>query len=155
MLKKNEYVIYKEYVCKVRGIIKNLLNNDDYYDLETLNDHDLSLKVPLYKEDILKPILNYSDAYELINKIGTIKIINMRDDIDLDDEYRKLLLSGDREDLLKIFKTNYVLKNENIISDLTYYDIAEQRLVYELTVSLNESYQNIKKILVSKIEEEN
>ena len=67
MYKKDDYVVYKRDVCKIREIKNNKLNGNDYYILVPIDDASLIIDVPTdNKMGYLRDIITKERANDLI-----------------------------------------------------------------------------------------
>lgn len=152
MYKIGDYVVYKRDVCIIKDIVEN------YYVLNLIDDNTLTIKV-LFKSDLLRNIITKEESENLIKSIPNIEIININDKL-LEKEYKRLLSTGNLEDLVKIIKTTY-LRNENRIinnkkigeKDDNYFKKAERFLYNELSISLNKTYEETKEYIKYKVDE--
>lgn len=152
MHKIGDYVVYKKDVCKINKLDK------DYYILNPIDDETLTIKLPI-SSNLLRDLIDKKECDKLIKSIPKIDIINTPDK-NLESEYKKLLNSGNLEDLVKIIKTTY-LRNENRLNnhkkigekDDTYFKRAEKLLYNEMSVSLGLSYEETKKYVLSTVED--
>lgn len=152
MYKIGDYVVYKRDVCIIKDIVEN------YYVLNLIDDNTLTIKV-LFKSNLLRNIITKEESENLIKSIPNIEIININDKL-LENEYKRLLSTGNLEDLVKIIKTTY-LRNENRIinhkkigeKDDNYFKKAERFLYNELSISLNKTYEETKEYIKYKVDE--
>lgn len=162
MYKIGDYVVHKQYVCKITDIIKKFFNNVDYYNLITINDESLAIKIPVNRDDLLRPVMNKLEAEELIKKIPGIELIKIENDRNIDYVYKELISTGNREDLIKIIKTAYT-RNEHRKEngkkvgekDLSFLDTAEKILYGEMSIALNKTFDETKDYVIKKVEEYN
>lgn len=153
MYKVNEYVIYRKDVCKIIGIKEK--NNINYYILVPIDDNSLKIEIPI-DNNILKSLISKEEANKLIQKIPNIKPIEYNDKT-IENEYKQLLSTGSKEDLIKIIKTAYLKNKEQIdnkkkISDKNnnYFNKAEKILYNELSIILNMTYEETKNHIIIK-----
>lgn len=152
MYKIGDYVVYKRDVCIIKDIVEN------YYVLNLIDDNTLTIKV-LFKSDLLRNIITKEESENLIKSIPNIEIININNKL-IENEYKRLLSTGNLEDLVKIIKTTY-LRNENRIinhkkigeKDDNYFKKAERFLYNELSISLNKTYEETKEYIKYKVDE--
>jgi len=151
VFKINDYVVYKRNVCKINNI-----TDDNYYILNPIDDKSLVIKVPV-NNNCIREIISKEDSEKLIDLIPQIEVIKINDKL-IENEYKKLLNSGNLEDLIKIIKTTY-LRNEERISnhkkigekDENYFKKSENLLYNELSISLNLSYEETKDYVIKKV----
>ena len=156
MFKVNEYVLYKYNVCKIREIIN--IHDVEYYVLNPVEDTSLVIKLPVNNpKNILREIICKKEALEWINKIPNIEEIQVKDH-SLEQEYKRLMNTGDREDLVKIIKTTYTrnkFREDNGKKmgekDSNYFNLAEKALYDELAISLDKTYKETKEFVIDTI----
>ena len=149
MFKKGDYVVYKKNVCIIKDII------DNYYILCSLEDKTLTIKVPVNSE--IRNVISKKECQRIIRLIPNIETIKIADR-NLELEYKRLLSTGNLEDLIKIIKTTY-LRNKNRLSshkkigekDDTYFKKAEKLLYDEMSISLNLTFNETKKYVESEV----
>ena len=76
MFKKNEYVVYKREVCKIKEIKEKYVKDIDYYVLSPINDSTLKIQIPTNNPSI-KPLITKEQIEKLINEIPNIEIIKI------------------------------------------------------------------------------
>lgn len=159
MFKTDEYVVYKRDVCKVRGI-KNT-SRGDYYILAPIEDDSLIIDVPIEnKLGLLRPIISKEEAHHLINIMSKTKVIDTNDKM-IENEYRKLMNSGNLEDLIVIIKTTYLRNQERITNnkkigekDDNYFKKVEKLLYNEIAVSLGMTFDETKAYIIDSLANE-
>ena len=157
MFKVKSYVLYNYNICEVKEITK--IRDMDYYVLVPISDKSLTIKAPLTQEGInIRPILTKKEVNKLIDKMPEIGVIKAPDH-QLEQEYKKLLNTGNREDLVKIIKTTY-LRNKNRKDngkkigekDNNYFTLAEKSLYNEIAIVLKMDIDSAKEYVINKIE---
>lgn len=156
MFKSGEYVLYNYTVCLIKEIVS--IHDRDYFVLCPLEDESLVIKLPVNNaNNILKKIMSKEDALKLIENIPNIKVIENQDR-SLENEYKKLMNSGNREDLVKIIKTTYLRNqfrkdNGKKIGekDSNYFNLAEKALYDEIALSLNKNFNDTKEFIINSI----
>lgn len=159
MYEKNDYIVYKKYVCKVREIRKNKMNGKDYYILVPITDDSLTIEVPVdNRMGYIRDIITKEDAEKLIKKIPAIEPLQNMGDKYIEKTYKELLYNGTLEDLIRIIKTSYLrnnnrIKNNKKISDKDkmFFEKAEQYLYNELSISLNMSFEQTKEYIINEV----
>ena len=160
MYKKDQYVVYKHDVCKIKNIKENKGNT--YYVMTPIDDDSLIIDIPTdNKNGFLRDIISKENAINLIREIPKIKPVENINEKKLGEYYKEMLKNNDYESLIKIIKTTYLrneyrLKNKKKINekDNTYFELAEKYLHNELAISLNMSLEEVKNYIfniVSKI----
>ena len=163
MYKKGEYVVYKHDVCIIKDIKENKLRGNTYYVMTPIDDDSLIIDIPTEnKMGILRSVISFEDANNLIKripKIGPIEDINEKN---LETKYKEMLKTGIHENLIRIIKTTY-LRNERRINnkkkisekDDTYFKLAEKYLYNELSISLNMTVEEVKKHIFEIVNSDN
>ena len=157
MFNKNEYVVYKRNVCKIKELRE--VNHNKYYVLIPVNDNSLTISILFDKADsLLRKIISKEESEKLIELIPSIELIKVNDKL-IENEYKNLFSTGKLEDLVKIIKTTY-MRNYNRVSnnkkigekDENYFNKAENLLYNELSISLGMNYEDTKKYVIDKVE---
>ena len=157
MYKKDEYVVYRHNVCKIKDIKEH--SGKLYYVMAPIDDESLIINIPIEnKIDFLRDIISTNDAKELIKKIPKIKPIEDINERNIVNQYKELLNNGSYENLIKIIKTTY-LRNENRINnkkkvsekDTTYFELAEKYLYNELSIALNMTFEEVKNYIFESV----
>lgn len=158
MFKVGDYLVYNTQVCEIKEVVENYIKNIDYYFLTPVEDKTLSVKIPCNNAS-LRAVTTKKHALEIIDSIPSIETIKDIEDKNLETEYNKFLNSSDLTDFIKIIKTTYenneIRKNNNKKigeRDNTYLKKAEMKLYNEFAISLNKSYEEVKKIVLEKLE---
>ena len=158
MYKIGDYVIYLKDVCKIADIKKHYLNDTDYYILVPINDNSLKLNIPVTNTSI-RGLLKKDEVNAIIDNIINVKVLET-DEKNIEAEYKKLLQSGNHEDLIKLIKTTYLRNKERIdkkrkISDTdrNYFEMAEKYLYTEFSVVLDMSFDETKEYIINKMTE--
>lgn len=159
MYKKNDYIVYKKDVCKIKEIKHNDITNKDYYILIPVYDESLKISFPIENEELfLRKVISHDEAENIIDNIKNIEPIENINDKNIELIYKSLLYNGSHEDLIKIIKTTY-LRNEARINDKRkvsdkdskYFNLAEKYLYNELGVALNMSFDEVKEYIFNKM----
>ena len=111
MYKVGDLVVNKNNICRIEDILHNYIKNEDYYLLIPIDDKSLKLKVPINSS--IRSLISKEDIEKLIIRIPNIDPLSL-DERSIENEYKKLYLSGKHEDLIKIIKTTYLRNNERI-----------------------------------------
>lgn len=157
MFQINDYVLYQEQVCQIKEQKKNEFTGLDCYILVPLTDASLRLNVPVDNPNI-KTLMSEEEIKLLIHLMPRVPVIDV-DDKMLENEYKKLYHSGNKEDLIRIIKTTYMrnqerLSNNKKISekDNRYFLMAENLLYEEIAAVLHISSQEAKEYVLSHVE---
>ena len=160
MYKINDYLIYGKDVCQVKGIELKKYNDKDYYLLIPVNDDTLKLEVPVEDpQNKIRDLIKKEELKKLINKIPDIETVDVEEKY-LESEYKKLLASGDEEDLVKVIKTTYLRNKKREDNnkrkaeiDSIYFREAENTLYARVSAILGMSIDEAKTYFIQKIEE--
>lgn len=159
MYKKDDYVVYKHDVCKIKDVKENRLMGNTYYVMTPIDDDTLIIDIPIENRmGFLRDVISSEDAEKLINKISKIQPLDNINDKNIEMKYKELLNAGGHENLIKIIKTTY-LRNEDRINnkkkisekDNTFFKLAEKYLYNELSVALNKSVEEVKEYITEKV----
>jgi CarD family transcriptional regulator len=157
MFKVGEYLIYRKSACKIIEIIKNQFNNNDYYVLIPIDDSSLKINVPINNCSSLRPLITKDKLIKIIKKIPDAEIIESDNRL-IENEYKKLMNSGEHEDLIRIIKTTYLKNkfrtdNNKKISekDDFYFNQAEKCLYNEFSLVLGISYEEAKTYVINAV----
>lgn len=153
-----DYIVYKKDVCEIKDIKKKHFNDQDYYILAPVTDQSLKIEVPtLNKNGFIRELITKENLEKVIKKIPDIEVIDIHEKL-IEKEYKKLMLSGTYEDLIKIIKTSYGrnkvrIDNNKKISDRDdrYFKQAEKYLYTEFSIVLNKDYDETKKYIIDKV----
>lgn len=158
MYKVNDYLIFGKDVCKVKGVEEKKYNNEDYYVLAPIKDDTLKLEIPVSSTKI-RNLITEDDLNNLMNKIPSIEPIQIEDKF-LESEYKRLLASGNEEDLIKVIKTTYLRNEERVNNrkrkaekDSIYFKEAEEALYSQVSVIKNISLEEAKEYFINKIKD--
>lgn len=148
MYKVNDYVIYRHNVCKIKSIKDN-----KFYIMTPIDDESLIINIPV-NSNLLRKVISSEEAKILIEKIPNISPITNINEKNVETQYKELLNTDNHENLVKIIKTTYLrngnrINNKKKISDKDdkYFNLAEKYLYNELSISLNETIENIKEYI--------
>ena len=155
MFKIGEYLVYRKDVCKVKDIKEK--EGKEYYQLTPVDDESLKIEVPIDNEN-LRNVISKVDLENLVNNIPNIDTIDCSDRM-IELEYKNLISTGSKEDLIKVIKTAYLRNKERIASkkklsekDTNYQEKAEKLLYNEFSVVLNKTFDQVKEYIINKVE---
>ena len=155
MFKVNDYVVYKKDVCMVTEIKE--IKDVSYYTLVPVEDKSLKISLPT-STTLIRGIISKDKALEVIKLIPDAPIIKEKNDKLLEQEYNRLLKTGDYTDLISIIKTTYQrnqyrLNEKKKIGEIDnrYFQIAERKLYDELAVALNMTNEEVKDYIFNEI----
>lgn len=149
MLKKNDYAVYRNDVCKIKDI------KDDLYVLKPLYDDSLIIRVSKDTK-FIREIVSKKRATEILNEISVIEVLEDQNEKNIEKEYIELLSTGDAYDLIKIIKTAYFRnkkreENNKKLSekDSKYFSKAKGRLCNEMAIVLNATMDEVGKEIIT------
>lgn len=153
-----DYILYKNEVCIVKDIKKKYYLDKDYYVLSPFDDDSLINYVPIEnKHNLVKSILSKEEALNFVETIASIKPIKISNRL-VENDYKTLLYSGEKEDLVKIIKTTYLRNEERKqfgkkISEIddNYFKKAEKILYTELSLSLGLTFYKTKELIIKRV----
>ena len=155
MFRIGEYLVYRKDVCKVKDIKEK--EGKEYYQLTPVDDETLKIEVPIDNEN-LRNVISKVDLENLVNSIPNIDTIDCSDRM-IELEYKNLISTGSKEDLIKVIKTAYLRNKERIASkkklsekDTNYQEKAEKLLYNEFSVVLNKTFDQVKEYIINKVE---
>ena len=158
MYKVDDYLIFGKDVCKVKGVEEKKYNDEDYYVLAPIKDETLKLEIPVSSTKI-RDLITEDDLNNLIEKIPSIETIQTEDKF-IESEYKRLLSSGNEEDLIKVIKTTYLRNEERVNNkkrkaekDSIYFKEAEEALYSQVSVIKNISLEEAKEYFINKIKD--
>lgn len=152
MYKVYDYVICRHNVCRIKSIKDN-----KFYIMTPIDDESLIINIPV-NSNLLRNVISSKKAKILIEKIPNISPLTDINEKNVETQYKELLNTDNLENLVKIIKTTY-LRNENRINnkkkisdkDDKYFNLAEKYLYNELSISLNETIENIKEYIFKTV----
>ncbi len=152
-----DYVVYRNEVCFIKEIRKRFIGGKDYYVLSPSSDSSLTIHLPIDEHIRLKPIMTKQEAMNFIKSIPSILPIACNDKT-LESEYKALLRTEEKKDLVRIIKTTYFRNQERLKAgrrvgekDETYFNKAEKLLYNELAVSLGMNFEETKEFVIHTI----
>lgn len=161
MFKIEDKVVYKRNVCVIKDIKLNKFTNKECYILIPIDDDSLKITVPVELGDCeIRNIISKEEVESIISNIPNIDTLEVINEKNIENEYKKCLDEFSHENLIKIIKTTYLRNKSRIdakkkISDKDdmYFKMAEKLLYTEFSLALNMSYDNTKEYVVSKVKE--
>ena len=156
MKKIGDYVIYQEKVCQIKEQKMNEFTKQESYTLIPITDSSLKLTVPINNSK-MKELMTKEELKSFLSLIPTISLIETDEKL-LENEYKKLFHSGEREDLIKINNTTYHrnqnrLNNNKKISekDNRYFEMTENLLYSEIAIILNITLEEAKEYVIKEV----
>jgi len=163
----NDIILYGTHgVCKIDKIIDKDCNGESmkYYVLRPLSNEDLTVFVPVYNDaltDKMHNILSVDEIYALIKTMPDENCIWLDNENMRKDQYRQILASGNRTELIKIIKTLYL--QQQILqekgrklhnADEQFFKAAENLLYDEFALVLNIKKEEVLPFILEQIQVE-
>lgn len=161
MFKIGGHVVYKRNVCVIKDIKLNKFTNKECYILIPIDDDSLKITIPVELGDCeIRNIISKEEVESIISNIPNIDTLEVINEKNIENEYKKCLDEFSHENLIKIIKTTYLRNKSRIdakkkISDKDdmYFKMAEKLLYTEFSLALNMNYDDTKEYVVSKVKE--
>ncbi len=171
MLVPGDTVVYRHHVCEVADVREAYFEDKDYFELHALFDKSLKLFVAVddAKPPLLRPAMGRKEALALVDSIvdadaideealkpgaNTPTLLERR----IKEEYDKRLKTFSPEDLVPIIKSVHerTVRREHAgrqitATDKKYFDLAENLLCDELSVSLDIPREDVRDFLVERV----
>lgn len=172
MFALGDTVVYRHHVCTVAALRENYFENKDYWELRTLFDGSLKLFVSVEEAEYpaLRKVMTKDEAIVLIDSIAdadTIDEENLRRDAGtptllerkVKEEYERHLKTFAPEELVPIMKSVHerTVRREKqgrriTATDKKYFELAENVLFDELSVSLDMPRDEVRDYVVARVE---
>ncbi len=158
---KENYIMYKNEVCKIVDKKHSSKVDKDYYTLIPIKDESLVIDVPSDNEfGFLRSLMTKEEAMELIHKMKKIPPLKVEERT-MESTYKDLLYYGNQEDLVKLIKTTYLrnearekAKKKSSEKDFKYFEKAEDFLYQELAIALDIPFDETKSFIQKQMESE-
>ena len=93
MYKKDDFVVYKHDVCKIKDIKENRLMGNTYYVMTPIDDNTLIIDIPTdNRMGFLRDIISPEEAEKLIEKIPEITPLENINEKYIEAQYKEMLL---------------------------------------------------------------
>lgn len=163
MYKIGENVLYgSEGICKITDIVTRTINNQekDFY-LLTSSSNKINILVPLNSELSLakmRKILSENEIYKLIEAMPDNETIWIKDKNVRKKKYTEIIVKGNHKQLVKLIKTLYLNKQEQIkkgkkfhAQDMYLLEMAEKMLYEEFSYTLNIKPEEVLPFIIKNI----
>lgn len=122
-------------VCVISAVEKHDFSGEDveYYVLKPINDERNRFYVPTEKcplHDKLRDVCSRDEAERLIGIMSQSEPVWIDDDTERREEYRKIIDSGDREELIRLIKALY-LHRQKLSTQNRHLHISDERTLLE------------------------
>ena len=108
MYKVDEIIQYdNEGLCKISEIVEKDFTGStaQFYVLTPLHKDSLTIFVPVNNTSKMRVVLSPKEIYALIDNIKDNDLIWIEDDNERNSTYKKIIHSGNREDIMKVIRT--------------------------------------------------
>ena len=173
MLSIGEAVVYRHHVCEVVSIREAYFEGRDYYELKAIFEKSLKLFVAIDEAQppALRPVMTKEEALALIDSIGSAESIDEEAlaqgtdtptllDRRIKEEYTRRLHTFTPEQLLPIMKFAYERSKSRTdegrnatATDKKYFELAQNLLRDELSISLGIDRDQVTAFLQERIEQ--
>ena len=171
MVSPGDIVVYRHHVCKVAAVREAYFESRDYFELHALFENSLKLFVAVLEAEppALRPAMSRKEALALIDSIADAQTID-EDALKpgantptllerrLKEEYDKRLKTFSPQDLVPIMKSVHERTvrrsgagRQITATDKKYFDLAENLLCDELSVSLGIERDGVRDFLVDRV----
>lgn len=122
-------------ICTISEITEKKFKADiiKYYVLEPVFDKNSKIFVPIDNEKLtsrMKEILSKDEIIEIINSLANEETTWINDDNERKEAYKQIILSGDRNEIVKLIKALYLHReNQKLIGKKLH--ISDERLLKE------------------------
>ncbi|MBQ8600174.1 MAG: CarD family transcriptional regulator [Clostridia bacterium] len=167
MVKNNDTVLYGVHgVCKVSDTVKKRVGKEDkeYYVLRPVFDQTTVLYVPTWNEQLtakLRRILSAEEIYAMIRSMPDEELLWVENENDRKRIYQEALVSGEREQLVRLIKTLHVRQQKRLeqkkallLSDERFMKEAERILYEEFAYVLKIDRDQVLPLIMQEIQVE-
>lgn len=164
MFQIGEYIIYgMNGVCRVDEIgpmnMSGVDSNREYYTLLPLYTKGSRVFTPVDNQKVvMRPVITEQEAYDLIDKMKNINLIEETDDKHRELAYKESLKSCDCREMIRIINTVLKRKEERLLQgkkmsacDEKYLKQAEDSLYGELAISLKIEKDKVAEFIGSRM----
>ncbi len=167
MIKKNDTLLYGVHgVCKVTDTVTKMVGGAEreYYVLKPVFDRGTVLYVPTRNEKLtakLKRILSAEEIYAMIRSMPEEELLWVESENDRKRIYQEALVSGEREQLVRLIKTLHVRREKRteqkkalLLSDERFMKEAERILYEEFAYVLKIDREQVLPLIMEEIQVE-
>lgn len=160
----NDTIQYGTDICKVAGKTKKEFNgqHNEYYILKPVHDEKSTIYIPVNSKKAaakIRRILSIEEIYALIKEMPNANMLWISDDTKRKEEFRQILASGDRGQLVRMIRTLYQKKQEKVnagkkmrADDERFMKEAERILYEEFAHVLDISLDQVIPFIIDQIE---
>ena len=148
MFSLNEIIQYdNEGICKISEIVEKDFAGAKakFYVLTPINKDSLTIFVPINNKkqtQKMRKILTPKEIYNLINDIKDDDLIWINDDNERKQTYKKIIHSGDRKNIIKLIRTLYLHKKEQIKNGKKLH-MCDEEILKNATRLLHEEFSHV------------
>ena len=151
-------------ICKVENIghpdIASIGKGKQYFILVPLEEAKTKLYIPVDKENNgLRKVITEQEAWQIIEEIPSVEEAWIADDKQREQRYKEVIQSCDLKSLISIIKSMYNRKQKRTAQgkkstsvDEHFFKVAENNLYTELAFAIGEKKENMKEIILKKLE---
>lgn len=164
MFKIGEYVTYgNNGVCQIKDITTLNMGGVDklrnYYILKPVYMESSTVYVPVDAPKLsMRRVLSKEEAATLLDSIPQVETLTIKNEKEVEHQYKECMQSNDCEEWMKLLKTLYFRKKRRLEKghketavDSRYYKLAEENLCGELAVVLGKSKREVEDVVISKL----
>lgn len=165
MFEIGEYVTYgNNGVCLIKDIttlnMGGVDKNRKYYILKPVYMESSTVYVPIDATQLsMRRVLSREEADTLLDSIPQVQTLTIKNEKEVEMQYRECMQSNDCEEWVKLLKTLYFRRKKRLEKghketavDSRYYKLAEENLCGELAVVLGMSKREVENFVVSRLE---
>ncbi|MGN1149016.1 MAG: CarD family transcriptional regulator [Lachnospiraceae bacterium] len=165
MFEIGEYVTYgNNGVCLIKDIttlnMGGVDKNRKYYILKPVYMESSTVYVPVdATQSSMRRVLSREEADTLLDSIPQVQTLTIKNEKEVEMQYRECMQSNDCEEWVKLLKTLYFRRKKRLEKghketavDSRYYKLAEENLCGELAVVLGMSKREVENFVVSRLE---
>lgn len=133
----------------------NIDGNKLYYRMVPLSDEKANIYVPVERENLtFRKMLNEDEAWEVIRNIPRMEAVEIANDKQREQEYKKAISSCSPKAWVSIIKTMYVRKQQrnaqgkkSTSMDDRYFKLAEDYLYSELALAIGKDKSEMRQLI--------
>lgn len=156
MFKLNEIIQYdNEGLCKIADIVEKDFAGAKakFYVLAPINKDSLTIFVPVNNKkqtQKMRKILSPQEIYDLIDNIKDDDLIWINDNNERKQTYKDIIHSGDRENIIKLIRTLYLHKKEQIKKGKKLH-MSDEEILKNATRLLHEEFSHVLHITPAEV----
>ncbi len=164
MFQKGEYIVYgMTGVCRVSDITEMDMDGSSagklYYVLEPAGVNGSRIITPVEgNKNVMRRVMTSEEAHDLIDEIGDIDSLRVRDDKQRENCYKEALKTCDSRKCIGVLKTLYLRKRDRLNRgkrmtemDERYMKKTKENLFGELSIPLGMPASEVEKFVVAQL----